>query len=120
MEKLKQREVVRIDISNDPIASSDYKADEDPARFKSKKTNRGPLVGNWIEKVRKSFKILKFVPAHPKLSGPSIVTQGPLISTENDAFRRRALINSPAKAINDRVECNIVALYIRKNQTSPI
>lgn len=50
-EKLKNREVVCIDISNDQVAASDYKKDEDPSLFKSKKTNRGPLVGNWIEKV---------------------------------------------------------------------
>lgn len=50
-EKLKQREVVRIDISNDPVAPNDYKADEDPSKFRSKKTNRGPLTGNWIERV---------------------------------------------------------------------
>lgn len=40
-----------IDIGNDPISSSDYKEDEDPKKFKSQKTGRGPLSGNWIESV---------------------------------------------------------------------
>ncbi|XP_063605865.1 phosphatidylinositol transfer protein alpha isoform-like isoform X2 [Penaeus indicus] len=50
-EKLKLREVVPIDISNDPVKSTDYKADEDPTKFKSEKTGRGPLVGpEWWKK----------------------------------------------------------------------
>lgn len=44
-EKLKTREVVYIDIANDPIPSSDYKPDLDPTTFKSEKTGRGPLTG---------------------------------------------------------------------------
>jgi hypothetical protein len=50
-EKLKQREVVHIDIANDPVTSADYKPDEDPTTFKSAKTGRGPLVGQWMDKV---------------------------------------------------------------------
>jgi len=46
-EKLKMREVVRIDIANDPVSSKDYKETEDPNKFHSKKTGRGPLRGNW-------------------------------------------------------------------------
>ncbi|CAG0915808.1 unnamed protein product [Notodromas monacha] len=49
-DKLKQREVVRIDIANDPVQSSDFKPDQDPTKFKSKKTGRGPLTGEWINK----------------------------------------------------------------------
>ncbi|XP_076060255.1 phosphatidylinositol transfer protein vib isoform X1 [Oratosquilla oratoria] len=49
-EKLKLREIVTIDISNDPVKTADYKADEDPTKFKSEKTGRGPLKGrNWWE-----------------------------------------------------------------------
>lgn len=40
-----------IDIGNDPVSSSDYKEDEDPKKFKSQKTGRGLLTGNWIESV---------------------------------------------------------------------
>jgi hypothetical protein len=50
-EKLKHREIVHIDIANDPITSADYKPDEDPTKFKSEKTGRGPLVGQWMDKV---------------------------------------------------------------------
>jgi Phosphatidylinositol transfer protein len=45
------REVVTIDIANDPIQSGDYKPHEDPSKFKSQKTNRGPLVGKWHDAV---------------------------------------------------------------------
>lgn len=31
-EKLKQREVVHIDIANDPVTPADYKPDEDPTK----------------------------------------------------------------------------------------
>ncbi|KAM6953962.1 phosphatidylinositol transfer protein beta isoform-like [Aplochiton taeniatus] len=41
-------EVVPIDIADrEQVAPSDYKADEDPAIFKSAKTGRGPLGPNW-------------------------------------------------------------------------
>ena len=36
-----------IDIANDSVKSSDYKAEEDPSKVQSKKTGRGPLVGDW-------------------------------------------------------------------------
>ncbi|CAL4065265.1 unnamed protein product, partial [Meganyctiphanes norvegica] len=42
---LAKREVSYIDIANSPVSSNEYKADEDPSRFKSEKTGRGPLVG---------------------------------------------------------------------------
>lgn len=50
-EKLKIREVIMVDIASDPINSSDYKTSEDPLRFTSNKTGRGPLTGNWISRV---------------------------------------------------------------------
>ncbi|XP_069946303.1 phosphatidylinositol transfer protein beta isoform isoform X2 [Cherax quadricarinatus] len=50
-EKLRLREVVPIDISNDPVKTADYKPDEDPTKFKSEKTGRGPLQGpEWWKK----------------------------------------------------------------------
>lgn len=68
-EKLKQREVVRIDISNDPVAPNDYKVDEDPSKFRSKKTNRGPLTGNWIERADPVMTCYKLVTAEFKWFG---------------------------------------------------
>ena len=41
-EQLSRREVVVIDIS-DPVSRNDYKPDEDPNRYVSEKTGRGPL-----------------------------------------------------------------------------
>ncbi|KAG7164156.1 Phosphatidylinositol transfer protein alpha isoform-like 2, partial [Homarus americanus] len=50
-EKLKIRDVVTIDIANDPVKTSDYKPSEDPTKFKSQKTGRGPLQGpQWWKK----------------------------------------------------------------------
>ena len=45
--KLKERQVVHIDIANDHVDANDYKADEDPKHYKSQKTGRGPLEGDW-------------------------------------------------------------------------
>jgi len=45
--KLKERTVVNIDIANDPVDTNDYKKDEDPTIYKSEKTGRGPLSGDW-------------------------------------------------------------------------
>ncbi|EEB18337.1 phosphatidylinositol transfer protein, putative [Pediculus humanus corporis] len=46
-EKLKQREVIHIDIANDKMDPRDYKREDDPTLFTSQKTGRGPLVGKW-------------------------------------------------------------------------
>jgi hypothetical protein len=46
---LKKREIVHIDIA-DVIPPSYYKDEEDPAKFRSVKTKRGPLVkGEWVK-----------------------------------------------------------------------
>lgn len=45
--ELDKREVIYIDIANDPVSSSDYKEDEDPTKFLSTKTGRGQLKPNW-------------------------------------------------------------------------
>lgn len=45
---LAQREVVMVDIANDKISSKYYKPDEDPTKYHSTKTGRGPFVGDWI------------------------------------------------------------------------
>jgi len=59
--KLKDRSVVYIDIANDPVASADYKKDEDPSTFQSEKTGRGPLSGDWkktVEPVMTAYKLV--------------------------------------------------------------
>ena len=40
-------QVVKIDIANDSVLPNDYKDDEDPTKYKSQKTGRGPLKGTW-------------------------------------------------------------------------
>ncbi|XP_053210293.1 phosphatidylinositol transfer protein alpha isoform-like isoform X2 [Panonychus citri] len=47
--KLKNREVQIIDIANDPVSAKDYKESEDPTKFKSIKTGRGPLAKDWVK-----------------------------------------------------------------------
>jgi len=49
-DKLKLREVIMVDIASDPINNSDYKQLEDPTRYSSAVTGRGPLTGNWISR----------------------------------------------------------------------
>lgn len=46
-ELLSKREIINIDIVNDPVQSNDYRVDEDPSKFLSKKTGRGNLTKNW-------------------------------------------------------------------------
>ncbi|KAI8501007.1 hypothetical protein Bbelb_211020 [Branchiostoma belcheri] len=46
-EELTQREVDFIDIATDEIPDKQYQASEDCTKFKSKKTNRGPLAEGW-------------------------------------------------------------------------
>ena len=53
--ELKNREVVDIDIANDPVSPGDYKEDEDPAKFHSEKTGRGPLGKDWKDSTEGPF-----------------------------------------------------------------
>ncbi|OWR51157.1 hypothetical protein KGM_206953 [Danaus plexippus plexippus] len=69
-EKLKNREVVHIDIANDPLSASDYKPETDPTKFKSSKTGRGPLVGPlWKNDVTPVMTCYKLVTAEFKWFG---------------------------------------------------
>ncbi|KAM9858821.1 membrane-associated phosphatidylinositol transfer protein 2-like [Aulostomus maculatus] len=45
----RQRTIDPIDIVTDPIPPHEYKAEEDPRLYKSVKTQRGPLLDDWIE-----------------------------------------------------------------------
>uniref|UniRef100_A0A0A9YWM3 Phosphatidylinositol transfer protein alpha isoform n=1 Tax=Lygus hesperus TaxID=30085 RepID=A0A0A9YWM3_LYGHE len=68
-EKLKDREVVMIDVGNDPVTSADYKASEDPTKFSSQKTGRGPLTGNWKDTVDPVMTCYKLVSVEFKWFG---------------------------------------------------
>ena len=59
--KLEKRVVVVVDIANDAVASADYKSDEDPKTFKSEKTGRGPLTGDWKSSVNPVMTAYKLV-----------------------------------------------------------
>ncbi|KAI8442153.1 hypothetical protein MSG28_005761 [Choristoneura fumiferana] len=64
---LKTREVVHIDIANDPLPTADYKPETDPTKFKSVKTGRGPLVGpNWKQEAKPIMTCYKLVTAEFK------------------------------------------------------
>jgi hypothetical protein len=52
-EMLKKREVDIVDIATDKLDPKDYKEDEDPMKFHSEKTGRGPLGENWMKKCPK-------------------------------------------------------------------
>ncbi|XP_033946821.1 membrane-associated phosphatidylinositol transfer protein 2-like isoform X3 [Pseudochaenichthys georgianus] len=45
----RQRSIDPIDIVTDPIPPHEYKAEEDTRLYKSAKTQRGPLLDDWIE-----------------------------------------------------------------------
>ncbi|KAK7086800.1 Membrane-associated phosphatidylinositol transfer protein 2, partial [Halocaridina rubra] len=47
--EMKQREVDLIDVVRDQLYGADYKEEEDPRKYKSQKTDRGPLNDSWIE-----------------------------------------------------------------------
>ena len=38
-----------IDVVKDQLYGADYVEEEDPRKYVSQKTNRGPLGDNWIE-----------------------------------------------------------------------
>lgn len=86
-DKLKIREVVHIDIANDPIASADYKEDEDPTKFKSQKTGRGPLVGkDWKNNVQPVMTCYKLVTCEFKWFGLQTRVEGFIQKAERRLF----------------------------------
>jgi hypothetical protein len=53
-EQLKKREIVNIDLA-DAIPATYYKDEEDPCKFRSVKTGRGPLdKGEWVRQCRET------------------------------------------------------------------
>ncbi|KAJ8286247.1 hypothetical protein GJAV_G00036250 [Gymnothorax javanicus] len=48
----RQRSLDPIDIVKDPIPPHEYKAEEDPRLYRSVKTQRGPLMDDWIEEYK--------------------------------------------------------------------
>lgn len=86
-DKLKIREVVHIDIANDPVASADYKEDEDPTKFKSQKTGRGPLVGkDWKHNIQPVMTCYKLVTCEFKWFGLQTRVEGFIQKAERRLF----------------------------------
>eukprot|EP01137_Pigoraptor_chileana_P010456 Opistho-2@60126 len=81
---LKQREIVNIDIVNDPVERKDYVEEEDPSKFRSEKANRGPLDKEWKSKATPSMTAYKLVSVEFKWWG----LQGKVESFIQKAERR--------------------------------
>ena len=91
-EELESRSVIHIDIANDPVDEKDYVEESDPTKFKSKKTGRGLLTGDWIvstEPVMTAYIIVKV------FLGGTLGT--PLIASQIENFaakvQRRLFLN---------------------------
>jgi len=85
--QLNKREVIAIDIANDPVSSADYKPDEDPKTYKSVKTGRGPLnTGNWKESVNPVMTCYKLVTVEFKWWGLQTKVEQFIMTTERRLF----------------------------------
>jgi hypothetical protein len=67
--ELDKREVIYIDIANDPVSASDYKEDEDPTKFLSTKTGRGQLKPDWKDTTKPIMCAYKLVTVEFKWFG---------------------------------------------------
>jgi len=88
-EELANREVVKIDIAHDSVASSDYNPEHDPKTFKSKKTGRGPLSDPmWMTKVQPVMTCYKLVTVEFKWFGVQGKTEAFIHKTERRIFTK--------------------------------
>jgi len=86
-DKLEKREVVPIDIANDPVAPNDFKEDEDPRTFKSAKTGRGPLTApDWKNHVDPVMTCYKLVSVEFKWWGLQNKVESFIMQTERRLF----------------------------------
>ncbi|CAG0879124.1 unnamed protein product [Cyprideis torosa] len=85
-EKLKEREVVKIDIANDPVSTVDYNPATDPAKYHSDRANRGPLLGNWKETVTPIMTCYKLVTCEFKWFGLQNRVESFTMKTERRLF----------------------------------
>ncbi|KAL1419398.1 hypothetical protein MTO96_005133 [Rhipicephalus appendiculatus] len=85
-EKLKIREVDVIDIASDPVLPKDYKEDEDPSTFVSKKTGRGPLKGDWMKTCKPVMCAYKLVTVEFKWFGLQNRVEAFIQKTERRIF----------------------------------
>jgi len=86
-EQLKLREVIHIDIAHDKVSPNDYKPDEDPKKFKSTKTERGPLESKtWRQEVDPVMTCYKLVTVEFKWFGLQNKVEGFIGTTERRLF----------------------------------
>jgi len=84
-EELKEREVVIIDIAG-KISANDYSEAEDPTKFKSKKTKRGPLLDGWMKKTQPIMTAYKLVKFHFKKFGFQTLVEKKVMEYEERLF----------------------------------
>lgn len=85
-ETLRKRDVVIVDIANDVVTERDYKPKEDPTKYTSTVTNRGPLVGNWRETCEPVMCAYKLVTAEFKWWGIQNRIEPFIMRQENRLF----------------------------------
>lgn len=87
-EELEKRTVVTIDIGNDPYTRTDYDRQNDPARFVSDKTKRGPLKNDWINNSDPIMTCYKLVKAEFKWFGLQNRIENYILETEHKLLLR--------------------------------
>jgi len=86
-DKLRQRDVVTIDIAHDKIAPKDYKQEEDPKLFCSEKTGRGPLTDpKWMDQVKPVMTCYKLVTCEFKWLGLQTKIESFIMDAERKLF----------------------------------
>ncbi|XP_068241637.1 protein retinal degeneration B isoform X2 [Palaemon carinicauda] len=93
--EMKQREVDLIDVVKDQLYGADYKEEEDPRKYSSEKTGRGPLGENWIQEY---WDICKDAPQTPLPTGEAIMCAYKLCKVE---FRYWGMQTKIEKFIHD-------------------
>lgn len=87
-EQLAKREIVKIDIANDPIQPNDYILEEDPAKFLSQKTGRGNLGKDWISTTQPVMTCYKLVTVEFKWFGLQKRIESFIQSSERRLFTK--------------------------------
>jgi len=85
---LEKRQVVIIDVANDPIDKKDYDPYQDPALFHSEKTGRGPLKDDWIKTVEPVMTCYKLVTVEFKWFGLQTKIEAFIQSTMQSLFTK--------------------------------
>jgi hypothetical protein len=86
--QLAKREIVPIDIVNDPVDPRDYKEDEDLSKIKSEKTGRGPFPKDWQETTQPMMCVYKLVMCEFKWWGLQGRVEKIIMNVERRVFTR--------------------------------